>query len=621
MKVFRIRLVSTNLKAALPVWVLALVLELLWSPEVRGNVYATSIRLNGGASSVISPTATNVSISYILNEPASAGVSVVISSGTNTIRTIAITSPNPGTVAGTNTITWDGKDDQGTDVGIGFYTVSITSSSIGYDEWTQISDDDLAKWYVWEPRGITVNKNPGSPYYGRIFVANSHSGPDDPNTPGDRVGLLKLNADGSAGEEGVFSDGGWAWAGDFESPWKVEVGLDDRVYVSDRTAGVVLGFDQALTTGSRRVVLATNSFPSGGGRLSGPCVTGSGTNQQLWATDTALAGGTGIRRWQVGANGLVATNDLGMTIVQAGAGAAPRLSAPSYSGGQFHFTIQGTANITYLIESSSNLQAWTVVATNVSTSANRTVSIAAAGNHNFYRATAGSGDMDLAPYDVAVDGSNRIYTIQQVLSTGNPSYRVFRFPAYDGNTESAAEWKIGQNDDTMEGAFGVAVDTVGRYLAVAFAGDGWPLGSITNGGARVFETTNGTPVVTLTPGSNHAHTDVAWDNVGNLYTADETDGLVRVYSPPGTNQTTTTAFGLVQIGIVLTAPVLSAPSYAAGQFQFTLAGQENVSYVIQASADLKNWSPVATNTAATASRSISIVAPAKYNFYRAAINQ
>src|ERR1043166_4949905 len=72
----------------------------------------------------------------------------------------------------------------------------------------------------------------------------------------------------------------------------------------------------------------------------------------------------------------------------------------------------------------------------------------APGSRRFYRALgAGGGDLDLAPYDVAVDSSNRIYTIQLVTDSADPSYRVFRFPAYGGTTEAAADWKIGKGDD------------------------------------------------------------------------------------------------------------------------------------------------------------------------------
>src|SRR5207244_6474683 len=226
-----------------------------------------------------------------------------------------------------------------------------------------------------------------------------------------------------------------------------------------------------LSTNSLRVVLTTNNFPSAvHTNLSGPFVTGSGTNMQVWIADTDSPGSLGIRRWQLGTNGTVATNDLGTTVVRAGAGAAPLLSSPAYANGQFQFTLNGEANATYIIQASTDFTNWTPVATNVSASANRTITnIRATGNRSFYRALGAAGsDLSLAPYDLAVDLSNQIYTIQFRVDHNDPANRIFRFPAYSGTAESAADWQIGTGDDTMEGAHGIAVDSLGGYVAVAF---------------------------------------------------------------------------------------------------------------------------------------------------------
>ena len=493
-----------------------LLFSLLSAGSVRANVYATNIRLNGGVGNVLLSTATNVNINYILNEPATMGVTIEIKSGATTIRTIAITNPSPGTLLGTNLVVWDGMDDNGTNVGPGTYAISITASATGYGGWTPISDDNNLYNYVWEGRGIAVNKNANSPYYGRVFVANSFMGQGV--SAGDKVGLIKLNSDGTPGEEGVFSDGGWSWAGDEYSPWKIEVAEDDRVYVGDPSGGVILSFDQTLSTNSLRVVLTTNNYSSAVGHLSGPFITGGGTNTQVWVADANDSGSLGIRRWQIGASGSVATNDLGTVIVAAGGGTTPSfLSAPSYTNGQFQFTLKGQGGVSYVIQASADLKTWTDVATSMSANSNRSIAIPAPDSRSFYRASSSGSDLNFSPYDLAIDRSNRIYTIQSRLTGGDAAFRVFRFPAYAGTAESTADWKIGSGDDTMEGAYGIAVDPFDRYVAVAFVGDSLGSGSL-NGAVRVFEATNGSPVVTLPTASDHSHTDVAWDGVGNLYT-------------------------------------------------------------------------------------------------------
>src|SRR5262249_52327718 len=151
-------------------------------------------------------------------------VTINITSGATIIQTITLTNPSPGTLKGTNLVVWDGTDLNGTNVGMGSYSVSITASTDGYNDWTRTSDDSDSVNYVWEARGIAVNKNPTSPYYGRVFVANALEGPTPGSIPGDNVGMLKLNADGSPADEGLYSSCGWNWATNSGfSPWKIEV--------------------------------------------------------------------------------------------------------------------------------------------------------------------------------------------------------------------------------------------------------------------------------------------------------------------------------------------------------------------------------------------------------------
>src|SRR5262249_20209325 len=161
--------------------------------------------------------------------------------------------------------------------------------------------------------GIAVDRNPGSIYYGRIFVANSQAWfPTD--VPGNNVGILKLNADATGADEGILVPGqdGYDWAGDGRSPWKVEVSPDDYVYVEDlHTNGVVLRWDPLVTSNSLTQVLRSDN-QTNGVHLSGPAVSFAGTNVQLWMADDAAD--YGILRWTL-TNGVCATNDPGTTVV------------------------------------------------------------------------------------------------------------------------------------------------------------------------------------------------------------------------------------------------------------------------------------------------------------------
>ncbi len=516
----------------------------------QANVYATKVRINGSTDNISLSAAGNVTVSYLLNEDASGGVSIAIKSGETTVRTINLAGGALGTLRGANSVVWDGKDAFGQMVGSGSYSVSITTLAHGYDNWTQISHDDSN--YVFQARGIAVNKNPTSPFYGRIFVSNSTEGNHPESNPGDNIGILKFNSDESWAEEGVFSDGGYPWKGLAFSPWKIEVSDDDFVYVNDYSDhGLVLSFDQTISSNSLQHVLRSDNWTNGGLNLNleGPYVTGSGTNKQVWMAD-ASQDGVGIRRWNVTTNGMLATNDLGSTIVQS-----------------------GTAS-----------------------------------------------DLNFFPEDVAVDKNNRIYTIQNTSTAGSSAYRLMRFAPYSGTPELVAEWKTGANDDSMSGAYGIAVDPTAAYVAVAFRG--LFTTDYEYGGASVFNASNGSPVVSLSPSASpsHDHWDVAWDNAGNLYTIDAFDSVWRVYSPPGTNQSTTLALSTITVAGPPTAPPnLTKPDYANGQFTFILAGEPYTTYIIQYSTNFADWISIATNNSVLGTRQISVFVPTYESFFRAII--
>jgi hypothetical protein len=530
-----------------------LTLLTLFPARSRANVYATNIRLNGGLTNIVVPAVTNLVISYSLNESATLGVAININSGATTVRTFALAYPGPGTLQGSNYVIWDGRNNSSNIVGGGLYSVSITAGSSGYTNWTQTSSEtNDFEYHVWDPRGIAVNRNTNSPYYGRVFVANANEGIDTLNHLGDRIGILKLNADGTYAADGGYSDGGYDWAHgnpqiDGLSPWKLEVGPDDRLYANDFSGqGLVFSFDQLVSSNSLVAALRPDNYPNATPvNFDGPFISGSPGNMQIWMADSASTNGAGIRRWNMTPAGIIATNDVGLTIIQPGT----------------------------------------------------------------------TGGLDQVPNDVALDSSNRIYTIQDIEDQGNFSWRVFHFPAYTNVAETNAEWRIGSGDDSMAGASGIAIDPTSTYLAVAFKGYrvGFGYG---NGSLRVFYASNGAPVMTFAAGDDHH--DVAWDNVGNLYDVDAFAGRWRSYSRPGTNQATTVAIATLQISVP-TPPVLSKPSYsgAISQFRFTLTGEANATYIILSSTNLSDWLPVATNTSALAVRQITNNVSGSRTFFRA----
>ena len=82
-------------------------------------------------------------ISYILNEPATGGVSLQILSGTNLIKSFFATNGQPGALLGSNSFVWDGTDLNGSNVTPGLYNLQITAGAAGYADWTNINREQL----------------------------------------------------------------------------------------------------------------------------------------------------------------------------------------------------------------------------------------------------------------------------------------------------------------------------------------------------------------------------------------------------------------------------------------------------------------------------------------------
>jgi len=195
----------------------------------------------------------------------------------------------------------------------------------------------------------------------------------------------------------------------------------------------------------------------------------------------------------------------------------------------------------------------------------------------------------------------------------------------DGNPpDTNAQWQIGAGDPTLVNAYGVAADPTTNFVAVASRGYGTDPEYLQQGGVSIFSTTDGSLITNICQdpdgATNQQFIDVSWDNAGNLYALDFSDHVWRAYSPPGTNQATTVAVPIIEVLDALTAPQLCGPCACMGQLSFMLAGQSNVTYVIQQSPDLVNWTPAATNYSPNPTRTVSMPMDGSQGFYRAVIS-
>ena len=439
------------------------------SPSARANVYATNVKLNGDYTNVVCAQGTGLSISYLLNEPATLGVAINILSGSNSVRTISVPAGSPGALRGTNSVFWDGLDFSSNNVPGGTYSVAVTALAAGFTNWTQTSVDTNPGNYVWEPEGIAVDQNRASRYFGRVFIGNADTNPQGTNV-GDHIGILKLNADASPAEESPtnwVSTGGYVWSGGNVSPWKIQVSADDRVYIMDEGSsppGLIYNWDPTISTNYVAVLQPDNLGDSGAVIPNGLALSGSGTNSELFIADTrdwlgfGPSGSLGIIKYNL-LDGACATNDTGITVVAT------------------HDNPDGSSTGTNLDES---------------------------------------------PYDVALDPNQNLYVIQYIEpippdNLPDVASRVLRFPAYNpsangGAPEITPTWYAGSLDDSYDGAAGVAVDPTATYVAVALVG-------LTNGNFRILSATNGALLADLDLDTNapatHYDTACAWDAAGN----------------------------------------------------------------------------------------------------------
>jgi hypothetical protein len=524
---------------------LALALALISSATTaRANVYATDIKLNGSLSTITNAPGVTVYITYILNEPATAGVTVNILQGNSVVAAIA-----GGTNMGLNSVSWGGTNSAGNLVSNGTYSVSITAGAVGYSTWTQTSLDSTNNVAV-HPQGIAVDNNTNSPYYGRVMVGCASSGTENGVTQ--QCGIYKMNADGSPADEGSFGYGGYTTddygdsaTGEMDNghgynPWRLRIGDDDRLYMEDWSGlGAIVAFDMQVTT--NQIVINESgysgnsyydSFTYGLGNFD---ITFTTTpNAAVWLC-TADPIDFGVWYWHM-TNGAAATNDtVGTWAVQSGP--TSDLSYPSYparlpaSGG---FMVD--ANLDILI-SQSHQSASSAYATMLYTN-----------------------------WD---NGS---------LWPADPTGDEY------GQQTGQVQWGVGANDATFEAVQDTVINNRQHPTMVAMpmlaGADDYP-------GIRVLNATNGS-VVTVTNSGGATiqaltnldyptqYTCAAWDNVGNLYGASLSTNYWRVWSPPGTNQATTVAVPQLIVAAPLTITGITAspttPGCSAVTITFTAPG-------------------------------------------------
>ena len=474
-------------------------------PESSARPYATSLTNSG------------TSISFRLNESAD---SVKVISGGGTVTN------DLGPLAKGLTVT---------NLTIaGVFKIQVTKAAgPGYIQGVanQVSEDSNNFVKFANQRGLAVNKNTNSPYFGRIYVAVGGAGTVASNqfTLGSRSvtdGIYLLNADqtdavgqGNTGLNAGLNDGkGFdALAASGESPGRLFVGPDDSLYIadwSDANGGVSVTDANVATN-----ALATNVlFGLGGptastnmhGSVSSVYVEGSlaGGNLVVFTQDEDLGSRNGVYRYDIGSGPLPYSQ--------------PETLAFTYGlGAQVAKITRGPDGKWYC----SNRRADNASTTGV--------------------------------FVLSEDGSTQLWSSRDAWRelVGNPTAFDIPFGECRG--------------------FDVSAD--GKYLA-SIRGNTNSLSIVPMDGG-IPNITN--LVVVPTVPTTSIGRDLTFDAVGNIYTVSSGQGLLRIYSPGGFSVVTTGSDGTlemlvpqVDVSVAAVDNFASEPSADTGEFMISRASAD-----------------------------------------------
>jgi hypothetical protein len=462
-----------------------------------GNVYPTSLgqsldSFNPGASQT-------VTLSYLLNEDASSVSIDILDNSSSVVKTLS----GPLT-KGLQNVVWDGTDNSSTVLPDGNYSFRVNTTGVSRSAWEQISTDSpLNSFFV--PRGVAVNKNPDSTYYGRIYAAESRGGtPTVAPARGAATsdGVYMLNADltdtGIAGGTGPYA-GGIPWRNSSStppegtttppSPFRLEVGEDDSVYItdwSDQNSGIYQAPPDL--TGTFLEVLDSTGRSSTGlnathGSISDAIIVGSGASRVIYTIDEDFIPVAGTT-----STGSVLRYDIGNTTTFSG--------APS---GFFYQDGAGTDTAVNRIQ-----------------------------NHVDSIAFDNGGNMWISQVRSTVPApTDTLTSLMQV----DPSGAVIWSSVPDVASTTAG--------DPLRGTQGIAYDPGTGLMALAT--------SQTGGAVILFDTVTKTIIDNFTFG-NTTNTDIVFDAVGNLYVNNRSGERLRVWAPPNTagyrdNESSTDSLG------------------------------------------------------------------------------
>lgn len=421
----------------------------------------------------------------------------------------------------------------------------------------QIGEDSLLTRFN-QPRGVAVNTDPASPYFGRVYVSNGSV----TNTPfarpvGDGIYVLNPDLTDALGQGDSALTGGLDFTtGGTVSPYRLTLGPDGSLYIADWSD----------TTGSLYMTDANVSAGSGTNILGGP------TGSPFPVTTTRIHGSIAAAVVE----GSLATGDLKAYVIDEDLQNDRTSATQNMRNSLWRHDIGGT-----LPPPADVLPAFLRQGgTDWINFASQTMDLDRGTNGYFY------------VFDYRSTGSDR--SGLTVLGTNGSDLLFSSLPASRAFTGNATE------NDLLRATGGGAVSPNGDYVALI---------NIETNGLTVVPLIDGVPDITnrlyfhgmgvATPQGR----DVAFDRAGNLYAVSQGAGLLRAFSPGGTSTAITGSDGTFRL--VLPASVSVLPDDSQGYEDAT----DTVSFRISRSGSTAEDLTVTYTLSGTASNGLDYVTP------------
>lgn len=485
---------------------------------------------------------TGTTVSFTINESGSS-VAVIYGTTTNNLGTLAkgsYTNNFPG-LTGTVYVQASKSGGLGWQTGGGSNVTHKVNEVVITENWAGrnlISTDTNSFNRYNSPRGVAVNKNPASPYFGRVYVDNSTPGSAGSPARGVGRGFYTLKADLSDSplNYGTNAQLGTVWSNgaSASAPYLIAMGDDGYIYVSDfADASSIMGRVNPTLTVAERVL----DFEKGPSALAFP--TNHGSTKKVFSTGSMAGGNLKLYTLDEDYQGNCSSTF-----------PSPKNSIWRYDIDSGPLTNQGCGTLV-----GTPSPGWTTTGTE----------------------------------DFTIGTNGYVYAIQnRSVPNIEPGLYVLQLSdganVYNSRDGYRALTGINTDNDILSSIQSIAISGDNKWLAInTIAISSNAVAPATGSDCWIIPLTNGIPDLAgrllLDSGAVSQGRQVEFDIANNLYTVSSGDAILRVFSPGGFTVTTSGSDGSFNaftapttVSVAATVPQASQTGPTSGVFTLTRVG-------------------------------------------------